>query len=98
MTIERATAIAKALGTNEAEVEKLLSLSPEEAVEKLNANGNDFTAQELVDFVEYIKANSIQEGEISEDQLENVSGGVVAELVFCGGVLLGMYLNKKGTW
>lgn len=98
ITMDRANAIAKAMGTNEAEVEALLTLAPEEAAAKLNAKGNDFTAQELVDFVEYIKANSIQEGELGEDALDNVSGGVLAELAFCGGVLLGMYLNKKGIW
>lgn len=98
MTIDRANTIAKAMGTNEAEVENLLSLAPEVAAEQLNAKGYDFTAQELVEFVEFVKANAVQEGEISEEQLDNVAGGVVAELVFCGGVLLGMYLNKKGYW
>lgn len=98
ITIERASMIARAMGANEADIEMLLSLSPEDAAAKMNAKGNDFTAQELVDFVEYIKSSSIQEGELSEDVLGQVSGGVVAELAFCGGVLLGMYLNKKGIW
>ena len=98
IAIERANAIAKAIGNNEAEVKMLLELSPEEAAQKLNAKGNDFTAQDLVEFAEYIKAYFVQEGELGEDALDNVAGGVVAELLFCGGVLVGMYLNKKGIW
>ncbi len=95
MNIERANAIARLMGTNEAEVKALFEATPEEAVAKLNANGGDITAQEFVEFVDFIKANSAKDGEIGEEELDAVAGGLLPELLFCGGVLLGMYLNKK---
>lgn len=98
MNVERANAIAIAIGTDEAKIEALLDLSPEEAAAKLNAEGGDFSAQELVDFAEFLKETMPKEGEIAEGELDQVAGGLAAELVFCGGVLLGMYLNKKGKW
>lgn len=98
ISVEKANAIATAIGSDEERVKMLFDLSPEEAAEKLNSEGNDVTAQDLIDFADFVKENAATEGELAEDDLGNVSGGVVAELVFCGGVLLGMYLNNKGTW
>ena len=98
MNIEKANEIAIAIGNDENKIKALIDLSPEAAVEKLNAEGNDFTVQDLIDFAEFVKVNIPADGELGEDALANVAGGLAAELVFCGGVLVGMYLNKKGIW
>lgn len=98
ISVERANEIAIAIGNDENKIKELLDLSPEEAVAKLNSDGNDFTAQELVDFAEFVKKSVPAEGELGEEALENVAGGLAAELVFCGGVLVGMYMNKNNIW
>ena len=89
MTEERAKKIIEAIETY-GDNEKLFAMSPEEAVEALNANGNDFTLEEIVEAGEGLKTVSqvtSANGEIDIDVLEKVSGG--ANSSFWAGVAVG---------
>lgn len=93
----RVNAIAAAMSADETKVAALLDMSPEAAAAEFKAQGYDFTAEELVAFAKYIQDNA-GNGEIDEDQLDQVAGGSVATAVFVGGVIVGMVLNKKNVW
>lgn len=75
---ERTEAIAKYLLDDEKRAQEVLSLSPEEAVSRINSDGNNFSVEEIQEFGENLKYVASQNGELSEDQLSDVSGGVIA--------------------
>ena len=91
MTEERAKKIIEAIETY-GDNEKLFAMSPEEAVEALNANGNDFTLEEIVEAGEGLKT-AVQlisaNGEIDIFALEQVSGGANGNTAY--------YLNCAST-
>lgn len=77
MTEERLNEIAQAIGADEARAKALFELSPEAAAEKLTKEGFAVTADELIAFgKEAKKALSKVEGELGENDLENVAGGL----------------------
>ena len=102
MTGERAERLANYLTTNRERTLELLKLSPEEAVDKINADGNDFTLEEIKEFgaalMDY--SNNVNEdGELDEASLTDVAGGSGAAkyykaigqvCVFTGAAGLGM--------
>ena len=73
MAQDRMNALEAYLSEDEARAQKLGTMSAAEAAKAINADGYDFTADELVEF-----ANSIPQensGELDEAALEGVSGG-----------------------
>lgn len=67
--------------------------SVEDAVEIINQFGNHFTPEDLEDFLDQLKDASEmpKDGELSDQDLENVAGGVISEAVIgywviCAGV------------
>lgn len=77
ITKERIEALAKYMGENVERAEMLMDLSAEEACAKINADGYDFTAEELADFA-HILAAEAKEGELSEEDLFDVAGGSIS--------------------
>lgn len=73
LTKEKINALEAFLSEDEARAQKLGAMSAAEAAQAINAEtGFDFTADELAEFA----ANDSAAGEeLSEDALENVSGG-----------------------
>lgn len=78
ITIERAEKIAQYMNANEKRAKELYSMPVNNACAKINADGFDFTADELVAFAEVMEqASGMMQEELSEDALEHVSGGIV---------------------
>ena len=76
LTEERAMAITEVLAADEARAKALLSLEPEEALKQINALGNDFTVDELREYGNVLSfAAKKEQGELSVDSLDDVSGG-----------------------
>ena len=75
---------------NEELVKKIVTLQPEEAQKVLAENGYEFSVEEVVEkgneLNEFIK--KINSGEITEDALDNVSGG--CKWCFAAGVAVGV--------
>ncbi|MDE6035155.1 MAG: hypothetical protein K2G36_04515 [Ruminococcus sp.] len=77
MTIERMQELADFLSNDPDRMTELFEMDAEMACEEINAEGYDFTAEELREFGQamstaVVRSNS---GELSEDDLEQVSGG-----------------------
>lgn len=80
---------------NEEFSEKMSTTETTEEVIKVFADyGVAVTEEELDAAVAYAKENG---GELSEDELNNVAGGVVAECVALGGLLITLG-EKLGVW
>ena len=78
---EKLEALAAYLSENEVKGEELLSLPAAEACAKINAEGYDFTAEDLVAFAEIAeKIAAQQEGELDESDLDNVAGGAILQI------------------
>lgn len=56
-------------------VERVLQMTPEDAVEEFRKKGIECTREDLVETRDLIKAMVSQSDELSEEQLEIVSGG-----------------------
>lgn len=96
LTNERAELIAKYLNDNKERAQTLLALSPEEAVEKFNAEGYDFTVEEISEFGRQLKiAVASQDGELDEDALNGVSGGLAVEGVAIACITLGYTIGSS---
>ena len=76
MTEARLNQIAAAFGTNEEKIREIGSKNLDEALEYFNAQGYDFTDQELAEFSDELKKTA-GTSELSEGTLEKVSGGFV---------------------
>lgn len=105
LTNERAELIAKYLTADKERAQALLELSPEEAAAKINADGHDFTADEIQEFGKNLQA-VVQSDELDENALEDVSGGVVISAAAAGvyltcvsiGVTLGIAAGSNWKW
>lgn len=76
LTDERAEMLADYLGEDADRAEKLFSMTAEEAVAAINADGYDFTAEELKAFVQKVQKTKMQAGgELSDEELDSISGG-----------------------
>ena len=93
LTTERTDLLGKYLQEDVNRAKALLNLSPEEATEKINADGYDFSVDEIIEFGENLKAASA-EGELSEESLNDVAGGLVittaAAAVYVSCITLGL--------
>ena len=73
---ERVEALANYFKEDTQRMERLLAMPVEEAAVLINADGFDFTAEELVAIAEEVeKVAGAQAGELSAEDLDDVSGG-----------------------
>lgn len=94
MTTQRISQITEALLKNESEVPALFELSPADAAAKLAQMGFDFTEEELVEYGKILNEEKKQAesgSELSEDALDNVSGGGLLAAAVAG-VIVGYWL------
>lgn len=104
MTNERVAQLADFLKADVERAKKLMDLSPEEAVKIINENGNDFTVDEVVEFGLNLKNVVAQADELSEDNLDDVAGGLAAAAaavyLTCVsiGVTLGIAAGSNWKW
>ena len=100
LTNERAEMLANYLTADVNKAKELVDLPVEDAVKAINADGYDFTVDELKDFGEILQSvagNANADGEIDAEALDNVAGGVVISAavlgagvtLFCAGVTAG---------
>jgi len=100
LATERVEKLTKYLLEDESR-KALLDLSVDEALAKINADGIDFTAEELKEFAEDMQkvAAKSANGELDEASLEDVSGGVwwipIAAAAAYGSCLAGGYIFGK---
>ncbi len=102
MTNERAEILTQYLTSDPDRAKELLALEPQEALVKINADGYDFSVEELNEYCRAFKA-AFAEGELNENELESVSGGLVltAGMVFglaacfAGGTLVGIAFGAQ---
>lgn len=78
LTNERAEMLADYLGADADRAEQLGKMSAEKAAEIINADGYDFTAEELKEFSNTVQKIAVLKNngsELSDEELDNVSGG-----------------------
>lgn len=78
LTNERAELLSNYLTADKDRGAELLKLSPEEAMAKINADGYDFTAEEMTEFgkeLADIVAKMSSGEELDADTLDQVAGG-----------------------
>lgn len=100
LTNERAEMLAKYLTDKKEAGFDLLGLEASEAVDKINADGFDFTADELHEFAEMMDKAASAGDELDENSLEGVSGGVAVAAAVAT-FAIGYYFytkNKKKRW
>ena len=96
LTVERTELLGQYLQEDVDRANKLLELTPDEAAKLINADGYDFSAEEVAEFGENLKAASATNEELSEESLSEVSGGVIAGAaiaVYVACVALGVKLG-----
>lgn len=105
LTNERAELIGNYLTADKERAAALLALSPEEAVAKMNADGNDFTVEEIIAFGATVRTVSAEEGELGADDLDDVSGGSVTLVTLLGVTFatkvaydVGKVIGKNAPW
>lgn len=80
LTNERAEMLANYLTSDVSKAKELVDLPVEDAVKAINADGFDFTVDELKEFgeeMQKIAENMGSNGELSAEALEDVAGGLV---------------------
>ena len=97
LTNERAEMLAKYLTERKEYGYDLLEMEASDAVVKINADGFDFTVEELHAFADLMdSAVPNAENELDENSLENVSGGVlVTAAVLAAGIAIGFAAGRK---
>lgn len=85
ITKEKFEMLANYMNEDQERAKALTAVSVEEACKKINADGYDFTVEELHDFAQIAeKASSVKQGEMNEDELDNVSGGILVTTIVAG--------------
>lgn len=79
LTNERIQAIGTAL-ENEQLRKEVLEMEPAAAAERLNEEGNDFTADELVEFGSFA-VEVTNAGELDAADLDSVAGGIAETII-----------------
>lgn len=110
MTQERADILSAYLEADTERAKKLLGLDPDIALGEINAAGYDFTVDELQEYCVAFKAAVIQNqnGELSPEELSEVSGGLVLTvglaikvgvgMLACFGVGAGIGIAAGAKW
>lgn len=103
LTQERADLLTKYLEEDQDRAKNVLSLEVEAAAKEINRSGYDFSVDELTEYGNALKLATAQ-GELNEDDLENVSGGVVVTVsvgimaaCIAGGFVAG-FVTSKNIW
>lgn len=96
LTNERADLLAAYLDADIQNAKELFELSPADAAIRINANGYDFSVEEITEFGVQLKkaVEMAREGELSEDTLDNVFGGLVVEGVVISCIALGFKIGS----
>ena len=94
---ERIVEIADILGSDEKRIRELLELTPEQAAEKLSSEGKTVKAEELIKFAECMDKLAGTNGELDEEGLEQVAGGIIRILPL-GGPLPRIPLPWHRVW
>lgn len=109
LTNERAEMLANYLTADVNKAKKLIDLPVEDALKEINAEGFDFSIDELKDFGEILQnvvSVANEDGEIDADTLDNIAGGVVISAavlgagvtLFCAGVTFGYKVARDRGW
>lgn len=104
LTNERAELLSKYLAEDKDRTLALLGLSPEEAAAKINADGQDFTVDEIREFGEQMQKVAVHSEELDASSLDQVSGGIVTEIAgvcvacFALGATLGLAAGSNWRW
>ena len=88
LTKERAEVLASYLTADKERAEELLKLSPEEAIQKINADGNNFTMEEVKEFgttLASVAKKMSENSEMNENDLEEVAGGLTNNQLYAIG-------------
>lgn len=94
LTQERTQLLVNYLDADIDRARELVKLAPEEALAKINATGNDFTLEEIVEFGKQLQAAAAQSGELDENALGEVSGGLAVEGVAISCIALGFKIGS----
>ena len=86
LTQERADLISKLLSDDADRANKLLAVTPEEAVTQINALGNDFTVDELKEYGKLLNI-AVNNDELGADELDSVAGGLAVKVTVNLGVV-----------
>ena len=106
---ERSEKLSAYLTADIERAKTLINLSPEEAVAKINADGFDFSVDEIMEFGEQLQkvaASQSEDGELSEEALSEVAGGIVISAavlaagvtLFTAGVTFGYKVARDRGW
>lgn len=106
LTNERAEILSKYLIADKERAAKLLNMPADEAAAVINADGNDFTIEEIVEFGKQLQAYASQDGELDAEALDNVAGGIVISgavlaagvALFTAGVTFGYTVARDRGW
>ena len=109
LTNERSEKLSEYLTTDIERAKILINLTPGEAAAKINADGFDFTVDEIMEFGEQLQkvaASQSEEGELSEEALSEVAGGIVISAavlaagvaLFTAGVTFGYTVARDRGW
>lgn len=107
MTNEKITAFAKYLEENKDSAQSLFESSAEEALAVLNSAGCNFTLDDLQEVAAaFEKAAVPASGELSDEEMDSVAGGIVVETALIAlalsaaglGYKIGSDLAKKYGW
>lgn len=99
LTQERADILTSFFTKDLDQAQKIFDMDLEDALAVVNAEGYDFSAEELEAYNEALKQN-LKQGELDDSDLDNVSGGVVVStgvMIACGlgGFAAAFACNKK---
>jgi hypothetical protein len=106
LTEERAKVLTEFLNAEEGLAKRLLLLEPNEALEEINAFGNDFSLEELNEYGDALKG-AFAKGELDDELLDQVSGGALpAVIIFGVGVVSGAtaigggigWMERNNVW
>ncbi len=76
LTEERAKVLVDCFNENG---DELVEMSPEDALEKINADGHDFTLDELSEFAQAVGNLDSDDEELDAEKLDDVTGGFVMD-------------------
>lgn len=99
LTEEKAKVISEYLVADKERAQRLLETAPEDAAKEMSADGCTVTAEELVEFGSAM-AQVVGKAELSEDDLENVSGGAVGSVLLACGIaaVVGYGVGRLEKW
>lgn len=97
MTLERKTLLSNYFSEDVERTSVITQMNPEDACAAINADGYDFTPNELREFASDLVRVCCGGGddELTEEQLGNVSGGAIAPY---GPITISPFVVKIANW